>query len=95
MAGDLRRHGKTSQAATLKGTRWILIRNPGDRTGAQRTTLAGLQHTNKRLYRGYLIKEQLRQIFAAKTNGGRALLAGLIAGAAAAASQRSSSSAAP
>ncbi|CNG18780.1 transposase [Mycobacterium tuberculosis] len=68
MAADLRQGGNTGPAAALKGTRWILIRNPGDLSGPQRTTLAGLQHTNKRLYRAYLIKEQLR-----------ALLAGLIA----------------
>ncbi|QFG26977.1 ISL3 family transposase [Actinomadura sp. WMMB 499] len=79
MAADLRRRGRAGPAAALKGTRWILIRNPGDLTGTQRTTLAGLQHTNKRLYRAYLIKEQLRQVFAARADGGRALLAGLIA----------------
>lgn len=79
MAADLRHRGHTGPAATLKGTRWILIRNPGDLTGTQRTTLAGLQHTNKRLYRAYLIKEQLRAVFAARADGGRALLGGLIA----------------
>jgi transposase len=78
-AADLRRRGHTGPAAALQGTRWILIRNPGDLSDPQRTTLAGLQHTSKRLYRAYLIKEQLRAVFTARTDGGRALPAGLIA----------------
>jgi transposase len=78
MAADLRRRGRSGQASTIKGTRWALIKNPEDLSTDQRTTLAGLQHTNKRLYRGYLMKEQLRQIFKVRADGGRGLLAGLI-----------------
>ncbi|MGH8968096.1 MAG: ISL3 family transposase, partial [Actinomycetes bacterium] len=79
MTADLREHGRAGRAATLKGTRWALIKNPADLTGDQRTTIASIAATNKRLYRGYLIKEQLRAVFAAGADGGRALLAGLIA----------------
>ena len=73
---DLRRTGRGDQAAALKNTRWALVRNPEDLTGDQRTTLAGIATTNKALYRGYLLKEQLRAVFAAKGQHGRRLLAG-------------------
>ena len=52
------------------------MRNPEDLTGDQRTTLAGIATTNKALYRGYLLKEQLRAVFEAKGQHGRRLLAG-------------------
>jgi hypothetical protein len=44
----------------------------------QRGTLAQIARDNRHLYRGYLMKEQLRQILAPDTVSGRALLAGLI-----------------
>lgn len=52
------------------------MKNPGDLTGQQRTTLASIAKTNKGLYRAYLLKEQLRAVFAAKGTRGRVLLAG-------------------
>jgi transposase len=73
---QLRRDGKTSQAASMKGSRWALVKNPEDLTGDQRTTLAGIAADNKALYRAYLLKEQLRAVFAAKGQKGRVLLAG-------------------
>lgn len=66
LAGELRRAGAHDAAAGLKGTRWALIKNPFDLTTTQRTTLAGLAKTNNGVYRGYLLKEQMRAIFAAK-----------------------------
>lgn len=76
---ELRRTGRDEQAATLKGSRWALVKNPGDLTGEQRTTLAGIAVTNKALYRAYLLKEQLRAVFQARGRPGRALLAGWLA----------------
>jgi transposase len=73
---QLRRNGKTSQASSMKGSRWALVKNPEDLTGQQRTTLAGIAVDNKSLYRAYLLKEQLRAVFAAKGRKGRLLLAG-------------------
>ena len=73
---DLRRAGKTEQATSLKGSRWALVKNPQDLTGPQRTSLAEIAATNKTLYRAYLLKEQLRAVFAAKGIAGRRLLAG-------------------
>lgn len=76
---ELRRAGRTEQATALKGSRWALVKNPSDLTGEQRTTLAGIAVTNRALYRAYLLKEQLRAVFAAKGAHGRALLAGWLA----------------
>ena len=76
---QLRSSGNSSAAKTFKGSRWALMKNPQDLTGRQRTTLAGIAKTNARLYRAYLLKEQLRMVFAAKGQPGRVLLAGWIA----------------
>lgn len=76
---DLRRGGRAEQASSLKGSRWALVKNPADLTGEQRTTLAGIANTNKGLYRAYLLKEQLRAVFATKGQQGKVLLAGWLA----------------
>lgn len=76
---DLRREGHQEQASSLKGSRWALVKNPGDLTGEQRTTLAKIAKTNNGLYRAYLLKEQLRAVFAAKGHAGKVLLAGWLA----------------
>ena len=76
---ELRRTGRTDQAETMKGSRWALVKNPGDLTGDQRTRLAEIAATNKGLYRAYLLKEQLREVFAVKGTRGRALLGGWLA----------------
>jgi len=78
MAAELRASGKDGQASTIKGTRWALVKNPKDLTATQRGTLAQIAADNSRLYRGYLMKEQLREIFRAGTVRGKVLLAGLI-----------------
>jgi transposase len=79
LANGLRSTGRAAQAKTLKGSRWALVKNPQDLTGEQRTTLASIATTNKGLYRAYLLKEQLRAVFAAKGQWGRRLLAGWLA----------------
>lgn len=76
---QLRSGGRTDAAAELKGTRWALVKNPGDLTPEQRGSLAVIAKTNARLYRAYLLKEQLRMVFAAKGQPGRVLLAGWLA----------------
>lgn len=75
---QLQATGNTTTARDLKGSRWALLKNPLDLTGAQRTTVAFIAQVNKPLYRAYLLKEQLREIFAVKGAHGRALLAGWI-----------------
>jgi transposase len=55
---------------------WATRKNPTDLTTEQRTSLASITTTNKALYRAYLLKEQLREVFRVKGAYGRQLLAG-------------------
>ena len=80
MVSRLRAGGHEEEAAALKGSRWALLNNPPNLTGNQRTTLAGIAKANGGLYRAYLLKEQLREIFACRDpQKARALLGGWIA----------------
>ena len=63
-----RRSGLTAAASDLKGARYALWKNPQHLTTRQQATLARIAQTNKPLYRAYLLKEQLRLVFA--TGGG-------------------------
>jgi len=60
---DARRAGQKAVARELKGARYALWKNPEDLTQRQEARLADIARTNKRLYRAYLLKEQLRQVF--------------------------------
>jgi len=55
---------------------WATRKNPADLTREQRTSLAEIAVTNRTLYRAYLLKEQLREVFRVKGTQGRHLLAG-------------------
>jgi transposase len=79
LAAQLRRAGKPDQAAAVKGLRWALVTNPRNQSPAQRGRLAEIARTNAPLYRAYLIKEQLREVFRVKGPYGRVLLAGVMA----------------
>ncbi len=80
LAATLRRHGRAEQAATIKNTRWALLKNPDSLSMDQRTTLACIQATNRPLYRAYLLKEQLRAVFQARDlAAARRLLIGWLA----------------
>jgi len=68
----LRRAG--GEARWLKQTRWSVLKRPERLTGAQTETLAVLQQKNARLYRAYLLKEQLRAIYAAAPEDAEQLL---------------------
>jgi len=59
-----RRAGMKAVAAQLKDCRYALWKKPEDLTERQRAKLALIQTTNKPLYRAYLLKEQLRKVFA-------------------------------
>jgi len=61
---EARKHGETALAKDLKGARYALWKNPEDLTERQRTKLAWIAATNEPLYRAYLLKEQLRLVFA-------------------------------
>lgn len=60
---EARRAGQTDRARELKGARYAVWKNPNRLTDRQRAKLSMIQATNRRLYRAYLLKEQLRQIY--------------------------------
>jgi transposase len=76
---DLKAAGRTEDAKALKGSRWAVLKNPKNLTGGQQESLASIKATNGPLYRAYLIKEQLREVFRVKGRRGRRLLTGVIA----------------
>jgi len=61
-----RKDGRTALARELKGARYALWKNPGDLTARQRAKLAWIAQVNDRLYRAYLLKEELRLVFTLK-----------------------------
>jgi transposase len=69
-----RKNGQKSIAKELKGARFALWKNPADLTERQSATLATIAATNRPLYRAYLLKEQLRQVFQLKGAEGVTLL---------------------
>lgn len=76
---ELKAAGHDEDAAALKGSRWAVLKNPAHLTGSQQESLAWVKATNGPLFRAYLIKEQLREVFKVKGERGRRLLAGVIA----------------
>jgi transposase len=63
---ELRRSGAEELAKSLKNSRYALWKNPEDLTDLQSAKLADIQRTNQPLYRAYLMKEQLREVFKMK-----------------------------
>jgi transposase len=61
-------------ATDLKGARFALWKNPEDLTENQKPKLAWVAKANAPLYRAYLLKEQLRQVFKLRGAGGMAML---------------------
>jgi len=79
MAGELRAAGKHDQAATLGRGMWALRKDYRKLSPGQRGTLAQIAADNRQLYKGYLIREQLREAIKAKGEDGKKLLRGMIA----------------
>jgi transposase len=69
-----RRAGASGHAKDLKGARYALWKNPEHLTNRQRAKLAWVATLNGPLYRAYLLKEQLREVFALRGEAGIALL---------------------
>lgn len=59
---ELRRSGQKVMARSLKGMRWAIVKNPENLTPHQRVKLRELERTNRKLYRAYLLKEELRAV---------------------------------
>lgn len=70
----LRHLGLGDRAKQLKNCRYALWKNPEDLTDRQATKLAWIARHNHRLYRGYLLKEQLRLVFHHRGNEAVAML---------------------
>jgi transposase len=60
---EARRQGQAQLARELKGARFALWKNPGNLTERQQLKLARVQQLNQRLYRAYLLSQQLREIY--------------------------------
>jgi transposase len=71
VCNSARKGGDTAVARELKGARFALWNNPEDLTRRQRGKLARIAQANQRLYRAYLLKEELRLVF--KVKGPRAV----------------------
>ena len=71
---EARRAGNKQLAKDLKGARFALWKNPGKLSERQQLKLSSIQQTNQRLYRAYLLAQQLRQIYRVDANDGLALL---------------------
>jgi transposase len=79
LASELRAAGYEDQAAALGTGMRALRKKPQNLTGNQRTALAVIAEQNKPMYKGYLIKEQLREALKVKGEDGKTLLRGMIA----------------
>jgi transposase len=79
-ASELRAAGRGGEAAGLgQGGMWALRKDYKKLSPGQRGSLAQIAATNKPLYKGYLIKEQIRAAFQAKGEDGKALMRGVTA----------------
>jgi transposase len=59
----LRRNGGAGAAREFKGLRWMLLRNWENLSAQQKGTIRDLERANKRAFRGWQLKEELRDIF--------------------------------
>jgi transposase len=60
---DARRHGDSAGARFLKGSRFALWKRPERLTDRQKLKLSQIAKINERLFRAYMLKEQLRLVF--------------------------------
>lgn len=69
-----RKGGMSVHARDLKGARYALWKNPENLTDRQQAKLAWVAKVNHQLFRAYLLKEQLREVFTLKGEEGKQLL---------------------
>ena len=62
-AGEWQRLRDTDEARGIKHLRWALLRNPWNATPAEHERLAVLPKQNRLIYRAYLLKESLADIY--------------------------------
>ena len=73
---EARRAGQHQLARDLKGARFALWKNPENLTDRQQAKLAWIEQLNQPLFRAYLLKEQLRQIYRLPADAATRLLDG-------------------
>ena len=81
IGGELRAAGRGEEAAALGSGMWALRKDQQKLTPAQRGSLAEIAVGGKPLYKGYLIKEQIREAFKVKGGQGKSLMFGVTASA--------------
>ena len=79
IGGELRAAGRGDEAAALGSGMWALRKDQTKLTPGQRGTLAQIAVTNKPLYKGHLMKEQIREAFKVKGETGKSLMRGVTA----------------
>ena len=57
----------SEEAAVLKGSRWALLKAPESLTPTEKLRLYDVAAINQRVYRGYLLKEELRAMYTCKS----------------------------
>lgn len=70
----LRRSGGAEAAKQLKGLRWLLLRNWGNLTSRQKTVVRALEKANRRMFRAWQLKEELRELLTLPLTQARAAL---------------------
>jgi transposase len=70
----MRDEGRTNTAKEFKGLRWVLLRNWENLSGRQRGLIRQLEGANRRMYRAWQLKEELRDIFTMTLSNARRAL---------------------
>lgn len=73
---DARTHKGTTEAQVLKGARWALLKAPDSLTGDEALRLAEVAQMNHRVFRAYLLKEELRALYTCSPETAKAHLDG-------------------
>lgn len=60
---EARERKGSDEATVLKGSRWALLKAPESLTTSERLRLGDVAALNARVYRGYLLKEELRALY--------------------------------
>ena len=75
----LRRNGGAKAAKEFKGLRWMLLRNWENLSSKQKGTIRDLERANKRAFRAWQLKEELRDVMSMPLMAARRALDGWLA----------------
>jgi len=70
----LRAASSADAAKEFKGLRWLLLRNWENLSGKQKSVVRNIERVNKRMFRAWQLKEELRDIFSMPLNKARRAL---------------------